>query len=173
MNFSSWAMVEFFYQQGIYIYNPILAPSEFILYCLFCQYFLFKSLPPLNKKNHIFQHWCVHVRLEFEQPVCEGYKCHCLTGFNARVDAHSSRKIFLLKGKKWTFLFMLVGTYLFRKERFYQRQRERERESLLWVVIKCAINICLLKHWAVREIIMNKESFRGKQTVTNNYWYSY
>lgn len=128
-------MVEFFYQQGIYIYNPMHAPFELILYCLFCQYFLFKSLPPLNKKNHIFQHWCVHVRLEFEQPVCEGYKCHCLTGFNALVDAHSSRKIFLLKGKKWTFLFMLVGTYLYsEKKRFYQRERKRERERRGFVV---------------------------------------
>lgn len=60
-------------------------------------------------------------------------------------------------------------------------ETERERESLLWVVIKCAINICLLKHWAVRETIMietafdnkSKESFRGKQTVTYDYWYSY
>lgn len=68
----------------------------------------------------------------------------------------------------------------FRKERFYQRERERDG-GLLWVVIKCAINICLLKHWAVRETIMietafdnkSKEWFRGKQTVTNNYWYSY
>lgn len=135
-------MVEFFYQQGIYIYNPMHAPFELILYCLFCQYFLFKSLPPLNKKNHIFQHWCVHVRLEFEQPVCEGYKCHCLTGFNARVDAHSSRKIFLLKGKKWTFLFMLVGTYLFRKERFYQRERKRERERRGFVVSTCSYKVC-------------------------------
>lgn len=63
-----------------------------------------------------------------------------------------------------------------------ERKRERERDGgLLWVVIKCAINICLLKHWAVRETIMietafdnkSKESFRGKQTVTYDYWYSY
>lgn len=132
-------MVEFFYQQGIYIYNPMHAPFEFILYCLFCQYFLFKSLPPLNKKNHIFQHWCVHVRLEFEQPVCEGYKCHCLTGFNALVDAHSSRKIFLLKGKKWTFLFMLVGTYLSEKKDFI---RERERERRGFVVSTVSYKVC-------------------------------
>lgn len=63
-----------------------------------------------------------------------------------------------------------------------EKEIEREREGgLLWVVIKCAINICLLKHWDVRETIMietafdnkSKESFRGKQTVTYDYWYSY